>query len=240
MTVPLSLCDSTGRLGEPGVFSLFMDMATEHAESLGIGLEAMSRKHFFWLTVRTRIRFRRRPRLLEETELVTWPEKAGAMRCDRDYLLRTPGGEILAEGKTEWAVLDTRTGRPAPMRDVYPEELTAILTEDTVWTEPFTRIREDFSDGEEFGTYTVSSADIDVGGHMNNAAYLRMLLGSFSTEERKAMTIRELEVCFRAPCFEGEKLTLRRRRSGGGWEAAALRPDGKAALLAVIRTEEKE
>ena len=31
-----SQCDSTARLGIPNAFSLFMDIATEHADQLGI------------------------------------------------------------------------------------------------------------------------------------------------------------------------------------------------------------
>ena len=231
MKIPLSLCDRTGRLSVPGVFSLFMDMASEHAESLGIGFAPMSERHLFWLTVRTRVRLRRLPALGESVTLTTWPEKAGTLRCDRDYTLAA-GEELLAAGKTEWAVLNIDTGRPHPMKDVYPEALAAILTDDTVWADPFARIREDFSGGESFGTYVVRSTDIDVGGHMNNAAYPRMLLGAFSSRELEERRIREMELCFRAPCYEGEELTLRRRAIDGGLEAAAFRPDGKAALLA--------
>jgi len=237
--VPLSLCDRRGKLSLPGVFSLFMDIATDHAEHIGLGLGAMSARHLFWLTVRTRARLYRLPALEERVRLTTWPEKAGAMRCSRDYTL-TAGDELLAAGKTEWAVLDTETGRPHPMQDVYPPELTAILTEETVWPEPFSRLREETEGAVSLGSYTVRSTDIDVGGHMNNAAYPRMLLGAFSSKELEALKIREMELCYRAPCYEGETLTLLARRTEEGFDLTALRPDGKAALLCRVLSEKTE
>ena len=56
-----SLCDGSGRLGIPDAFALFMDIASEHAEALGCGIGALGKKGLFWLTVRTRVRFFRRP-----------------------------------------------------------------------------------------------------------------------------------------------------------------------------------
>jgi acyl-ACP thioesterase len=234
IAVPLSLCDRSGRLSVQGVFSLFMDMATVHAGLIGVGLEDMTARGLFWLTVRTRARLFRRPALGERVTLATWPEKAGGMRCHRDYTLRA-GEELLAAGKTEWAVMDTAALRLRPVKDVYPPELEALLTDETVWDESFARLREPGEGGRTLGTYTVASTDIDVGGHMNNAAYVRMLMGAFSSRELEAMDIRDVELCYRAPCFEGETLTILAAPGEEGTDVAVLRPDGKSALLGRIR-----
>ena len=45
------------------------------------------------------------------------------------------------------------------------------------------------------------------------------------------MPQRELEIIYRSPCFEGDVLTVRRRKTEGGWELAAHLPDGKPAVL---------
>ena len=46
-----SQCDSTARLGIPNTFSMLMDVATEHADHLGIGPAYLFRENRFWLTV---------------------------------------------------------------------------------------------------------------------------------------------------------------------------------------------
>ena len=69
--IPPSACDYSGRLGYAGAFAVLMDLATEHAERLGIGLSAMMAKQRFWVTVRTKILFFERPAVSEAVRLIT-------------------------------------------------------------------------------------------------------------------------------------------------------------------------
>ena len=198
------MCDYSARLGLADTFSIFQDIASEHAGELGIGANLLPERGLFWLTVKTKIHFIKRPAMMSRAVAKTWPKEADGLRCWRDYLLVDEAGEVLAEGKTEWAILNHRTGRPIKCGEVYPEGLQ--LLEDDVITEGFARIEPDFSGCEKLGEYKVRSVDIDLGGHMNNVAYLRSLFGLFSSRELKEMNITEVEVYFKKSCFEGETL----------------------------------
>ncbi len=230
LTILPSVCDSSAVLGIPDTFALFMDAATEHAGVLGCGIDVLAPRGLFWLTVRTRVRFFRRPRMLESVTLSTWPEPPGKLRTNRDYTL-TSGDELLAAGKTEWTVLDQNTGRLHPAADVFSPEVDFHPA--VVWPEPFTHMPD--APLDEFARYAVRSTDIDLGGHMNNAAYVRALAGAFSCEAWQAMRIRELEIAFRAPCHEGDELVLQKREADGGvLNLRAALPDGKTIVLARI------
>ena len=231
LTVLPSMCDGEGRLGVPNAFALFMDIATEHAEALGIGMKDLMPRDLFWLTVRTKLSFHRRPAITEQAEAATWPEPPERSRCNRDYVLRQ-GDELLIEGKTEWMVMNMRTGRLHPADAVFPQGLE--LPEDRVLPGPYMRLDEGFEDAEDLGAYTVRSTDIDVGGHMNNAAYVRAIAGTFSSREWRALDIREMEVAFRAPCYEGETLRVQRRHTDPGVEIKLSR-DNKTIALARIQ-----
>ncbi len=213
------MCDSSAKLGIPDTFALFMDAATEHACALGCGLDTLGQRGLFWLTVRTRVRFFRRAHMLERVTLSTWPETPGKLRTNRDYRIEQ-GGELLAAGKTEWTVLDRNTGRLHPLEDVFTPGLE--FGSEAVWTEPFTRMRDEPM--ETFARYTVRSTDIDLGGHMNNVAYLRALAGAFTCEAWQALHIRELEIAYRASCFEGDTLLWQKRAD----------PDGSLSLRAAL------
>lgn len=223
-----SLADGSGLLSYDKTFALFMDVAAAHSELLGTGVSAMLERGLFWLTVRSRARFLRRPRIGEAATLCTWPEQPGKVRVNRSYELRQ-GDEVLAAGKTEWTVLDLRTQRISPLHDLFPPELT--YDQPSACPGRFADLTRDFADAEERGSYRVRSTDIDLGGHMNNAAYLRALLGCFSTAEVAELAIREIDLVFRAPCFEGDELELRQRRTEQGLDLAFLR-EGKPAFLA--------
>ena len=69
-TVGPSDCDHTSRMGMPATFEAFMDIASEHAESLNIGVTFMKETGLFWLTAKTRIRFIRRPAMMRSWELI--------------------------------------------------------------------------------------------------------------------------------------------------------------------------
>ena len=223
-----SQCDSTSRLGIPNTFALLMDIATEHADLLGIGPAYLMREDRFWLTVRARAVFHRRPALTERVTLSTWPEVPEKHRCLRDYTLKA-GEELLIEGKSEWVILDRKTGRLLNVASVYPQGLE--LREDVVLPDRPERISEDFSDAETLGVYIVRSTDIDLGGHMNNAAYISAFASLFSTDEWNSMSIREIDAVYRAQCFEKEELTALRVRKEDCFDVCFRKPDGTIAFL---------
>ena len=206
-----SICDFDGRLSVPGAFSLFMDLATEHAERLGVGLSAMRAKNRFWLTVKTKIIFDERPAISEAVRLLTWPEKPGPLRFNRSYELWHDDRRVIA-GRTEWAVLNTESGALAPSQDIFPENLNYVRG--SALEESFARVPDRF-DGEPFAEYRVRPTDIDLGSHMNNAAYPRALFGAFSVQALREKPVRCVDLIFRAPCHEGDLLSFYKKEEDG-------------------------
>ena len=229
MRVPASDCDVSSRLSVPDTFALFMDIATDHANALGIGMPDLAPRDLFWLTVKTRVAFRRRPAMNEAVTVETWAEPPERIRWIRDYRL-TAGDEVLALGKTEWTIINTQTGRLHPAPDICP---AGLEPRERVWDEPFARLRDDFAEEPVFARYTVRSTDIDLGGHMNNVAYVRALAGAFSTEEWKKLDVQDLEIHFKASCYEGQTIELQRRERDGGLDIR-MSVAGKTVILARI------
>ena len=230
-TVPVSACDNKGVLSVPGIFDLFMDMATEHGASINLGMDDLKKKGCFWVAEKSRVQFTRRPKMLERVVVSSWPEKPGNIRCNRYYTITSDEGVII-KGKSEWTILDMQTGRPKKSAEVYPTEL--VHREDVVCEEPFVRMNTDFTDAEEILSYTVTSRDIDVSQHMNNVAYIRAMLSAFSCKELESLDISELEIAYRVQCFEGEVLSIRRRNVEDGIEIGVVKEDGKTATVMQI------
>ena len=229
--IPISRCDFEGLLGVPETFSLMMDLATEHAQSIDLGISSIGKNNLFWLAVRTRVHFLRRPKIEEKVTLSTWPEKPQRLRNNRCYLIEKDS-ERLVEGKTEWAILNTATNKLVKGDEVYPEGL--VFEPKSVFDDPFERVKDSFEESERFASYTVRSTDIDLGGHMNNSAYLRALFSVFTTDERKAMNIQGVDVRFVAPAYEGEALSVYRRQNENKTEYAMKKQDGATVLLVAV------
>ena len=98
-----------------------------------------------------------------------------------------------------------------------------------------TRFADDLTQAELVRGYTVRPTDIDFGRHMNNVAYVRVLLDCFSAAELASGRIASMEVHHAAPCLEGEELGVYCRREESGCRLAIKKADGKAAVLAAVK-----
>ncbi len=235
ITVLTSMCDAQGRMSVREIFDICMDLAAEHAAQLGVSYYDMLERRCFWVAVRTRVRLYDPPILGDRITAETWPGKPSLAKSDRFYrLLRD--GIVMAEGRTEWAVQDIDTGAVRRTDSYgYPMELTP--REERVCAESFTRFRQLSPEPQQLAqVYTVGSQDIDLGRHMNNVAYIRMLMGTFSNAELDKMHITEVEISYRRACFEGEALQVYRRFEDGVWFFQVQKPDGEIAVQALLCT----
>ena len=137
-----SVCDSCGKMSYASFFALYMDLASEHAPLINLGMDTLSKKGLFWLTCKTRVKFFARPQMLDEITALTWPELPSKIRCNRFYEV-SKNSEVLSQGKTEWAIIETNTNRLTKISDVYPENL--IHYERSVCEQPFSKMNEDYS-----------------------------------------------------------------------------------------------
>lgn len=230
--VALSLCDNTGKLSIYNIFTLFMDIATEHANELKLSSDDLG-DGLFWITVRTKVQILDRPKMNDEMTLKTWPEKPSRVRANRHYVISSGDTELI-KGKSEWTVVDTKTGKLCRVADLYPDGFE--FSDDLAVEEKFSRISDDFSDAETLCEYTVRSIDIDLVQHMNNAAYIRTLMGAFSTKELMDNPIKEIEIAYKAQSYEGETLTIKCREVEGAVEYGMIKPDSTvAATIRIIK-----
>ena len=226
--IPLSTADNTNRIGIVGIFNTFMDLATEHGDMLGVGMDKLADKGLIWVAAKTRIKINERPKMLQPVTVATWPETPSRIRFNRYYTMAAEG-RYLVEGKTEWAILDLNSGRPHKLDETYPVHMQHW--DEVVCEGSFTRMSTDFEGCDTLGSYTVCSADIDVSQHMNNAAYIRDVLAAFSCAELGKMNITEIEAVYRSQCFEGENLTFKKRITDTGMEIGVIKEDGSTAAI---------
>lgn len=231
--VPLSHCDNTSRLSVPFMFNLFMDIATDHAEELHLSSKDLG-EDMFWLAVRTKIEIHRRPKMCEKVTVATWPEKAIRVRANRHYSVADSDG-IAVVGKTEWAVINTASGKLQRLGELYGADFE--FCEDISCEKNYARISDDFEKAKTVGEYTIKSIDIDVGQHMNNASYVRALFSLFSCKELEMHPIKEIDISYKAQSFEGETLLVKEREAEvGTFEYGMIKEDGTvSALVRIVR-----
>ena len=227
------LCGMDGRLGVLGGLTLFQALAAEHAEQIGVGFAAMARRREFWLTVHSRVDFYGPAYLMDELTARTWPERCEGrdIRCFRSYRL-TKGEQIVALGRTQWAILGSeqkilrfeQSGFPAD----FPFPETAAIDE------PPVRFHDELAQEDLVYTHLVRATDIDMGRHMNNVVYIRLLLDCFRAKELAFGAVKRIEAHYASPCLEGETLGVFCRREGQICRMAVRHADGRSAALAQV------
>ena len=225
-----SMCDGSSLLSIPAALDMFQDTATLHADHFEIGPEGMNRRNTFWVITKTRIHINRLPQMMDPVSVNTWIQAPERVSCERDYSI-TEGEEVLAYGRSIWAVISRDTGKLVHMDGLYPElDFNVAVPDDR----PFLRLSKKFDGAEEIGSYHIRSVDIDLGGHMNNVNYVRAMLGCFSNEELAGMNICEIELNFISQSYEGDTLTFLRRDADDSFEIGAAGPDGKICFSAKV------
>lgn len=225
--------DTGGHLGVPDTFELFMDTAALAAEKLDAGWGALQQRGVFWITVKTMIRFLDPPRFLDAVEVSAQLEAPEARRCRTHYTIKRDGRPLVL-GKTEWALVDVGAGRQLCVADILPPDIA--FSADLPFPEPFPIIDTAFSE-PPCARHSVAALDIDMARHMNNVAYVRAIINSYSLEEWEGMRVREMAVVFLSSAVAGEELRLQRRARGPETDILISGSDGRKFALARLICE---
>lgn len=232
--IPVSLCDSTGHLDVPGFFTIFMDMASEHAVDIGMGMDAMANKGLIWLAVKTKVKIYSRPALFSSVTATTWPAQPGRIRCDRLYTMYQ-GDTLVAEAKNEWTMYEPATGKLRKMENGYPKDLE--VWPEIVCDEPYAKLKADFADAQEIYRCKVTSGDLDTSRHMNNVEYVKVMFNAFSSRQLAEMDIASVDIAYKNQCYEGEELSVRIKDADNGFEIGIIKEDGSAGAVALVKVK---
>jgi acyl-ACP thioesterase len=160
--VRLGDADESGVIRLDGVARVLQDVATDDWEETG--LESTDT----WVVRRTSIRVAdggRWPRYKEVLTVTTWCGGAGAAWAERRTNISS-GGELLVEAVALWVPVDP-TGHPVRIKpsfyDVYGEALQGRKVSGRV---PAPAV----ADGALLVAWPLRRADLDIVGHVNNAA----------------------------------------------------------------------
>ena len=134
------------------------------------------------------------------------------------------GSSAMAEKGEFWLTVHTRV-------DLF--ERAYLMDELTVrtWAESCSE-----RDVRTYRSYTLTRGETVIarGSHMNNVAYVRLLLDCFTAKELASGDIRSVELHYSTPCFEGEELTVYKKAEGGCCRIGIVKPDGRTASQACV------
>jgi acyl-ACP thioesterase len=195
-------CAPSGRLRLDALARWLQDVAYADVVDADLADRAV------WVVRRTRIRVKRFPRFGEPRRLATFCSGLGRMWAERRTTIMRPGeSESDVEAVSLWVHLDPESWRPVPFTGAEAELYGASADGRRVTA----RLRHPQpgslgAEVKERSPWVFRAAELDIAGHVNNAAYWQPLEEELLAGEDPERIDAEVE--FRTPAQPGEKRLL--------------------------------
>jgi acyl-ACP thioesterase len=195
-----------GRVRLDALARWLQDVAWQDVEDADLAAEAL------WVVRRMRLAVRRFPRFGEEAELRTSCSGLGRMWAERRTTVTTDaGGDV--EAVALWVHLDPQSGRPKP----FSAREIEVYAPSAAGREVKARLRHPAPPDRAPATpWEFRATELDLAGHVNNAAYWGPLEAELLAAPEPATLDAEIE--FRAPAQPGRFDVL--AADGHRWIAA--------------------
>lgn len=212
--------NAEAELSLPLLTAKIIDVATAHANSLGIGNPDMQGLGAGWVLSRLTIEMDRYPHVNETYSLATWIESWNRHFSVRCFRVEDSDGNPLGYARSIWMVMDTRTHENAGLSHLRLDP--AMIVPSTPC--PIERQARHMHIGSKDSDrrYTFGYCDIDFYRHVNTVRYVVMLLNGYTLEEMDARYVRRLELSFLHEGRYGSTVDIRRRDIPGSGRSEYL------------------
>lgn len=232
----------------PLLVSKLIDIATAHANSLGIGNPMMSDFNGGWVLSRLTIEMNGYPKVDTSYLISTWVESTNRHFSTRAFKIHDADGCVYGYARSIWLVMDTvnHTNLGLGRINITDDMIdgTEVPIERQLRHVPIVLCKSDesVSKGALAATapafdYMFQYCDLDFYRHVNTVRYVNLLLNRYSLEEHDATFIKRLELSFLHEAKYGMETQLLRCDLGSELHSAfqlSDKTDNRALLFARI------
>lgn len=199
-------CDATGHIPVPLLVQRLIEVATEHANALGIGYAALKTQNIGWVLSRLSLEMYEYPAINDTYSLTTWIETYNRRFSERNMSIHAADGHIIGYARTIWSAIDFSTRSGADLAALDKESFPlADLPCPIAKTSRVGALAEPVSESG----YVVQFCDMDFNRHMNTVRYVELILDHWNPTHYDDNCIRRLDLLFHHEVRFGEQLKLR-------------------------------
>lgn len=199
--------DFNNKIKINSVFNLLQDVASVHADQLGLGFKDLHKLNLGWVLSWVKMDIKKYPGFGEIVILKTWPKCKYKLYSIRDYAIRNEAGETLINATSAWLPINIKTKRITdtknlPQEIVYQPDLIAV-----------NKFPDKINAGDSYEILFHKKfryTDIDVNKHVNNTRYVELVLDCYTTEHYKTNLINSFEISFSAESVFNDEIEVSR------------------------------
>ncbi len=197
--------DAQSRMPMSLIVTRAIEVATDHANALGIGYARLKEHGIGWVLTRLTVDMIRYPRINERYSVTTWIEGYNRLYSDRCYVITGADGEVMGHMRSMWVAIDFETRTAA---DLSPFEVEAFPISSRVCPVPRQRKLRPLRAGRQ-REYTFEYSDIDFNRHVNTVQYVRQLLNMWPLDFFDHHSISRFAIAFHNECHYGDTVLVR-------------------------------
>lgn len=208
--------DRNLRIKPSSVLDLFQDVAGLHAEELGVGFNSMLQRNMLWVIIREKYAVVKAPHMYQTVKVTTWPKEPKRIDFVRNYQITDLDGNVLINGSSQWAVIDSTTRKLTRASNVY-DNIESFCEDDV-----FPLSRAAFAQNTE-KAYSVKTGytDLDSNGHVNNIRYADYIVNALDEHNE----IRSFQIDFHKEIMLGDEIDLFVDKNDGKLAISGKRQD---------------
>ena len=186
------------------IFKYMQQVATNHAEILGVGKPFTDSHNLFWVIIRMKVVIYRLPKMLETLRVTTHPGDNLLYFYPRFFEIYDENDNLVIAGSSNWALLDhdTHKIKVNPFEGKTPL-VGEKLNEDLPLPE---KVNCDSLNKVE--TRTVRYSDIDLNGHLNNTKYIDYILDTHDIHFYDKYQVQEILINYEKEIIDGNQVDI--------------------------------
>lgn len=199
-------CNPQGRMPITLLINRLIEVATLHANDVGIGYAYLVTRHETWVLSRVGVEMTRYPGVNENYTVRTWMSGINRLFSDRDFEILDGDGNTIGWARTVWAVLNTDNRQAADLSHMY--HIRELFPDDkTCEAAPLARLRP----LAEYETlhYRFTYCDIDFNRHVNSSRYIELLLNCRSLDFHDHNRLTRFEISYLHEAYYDEPVEVR-------------------------------
>ena len=214
------------------ILDLFQDAAGQHAETLGVGFDAMLERSYLWVLVKIKLQILSQPKRFDKVLVRTWPLEPNRVNYRREYSIESETGEKLIIGSSEWVVINSEKRRLVSDPGLYP--FVDNFHPEMNFEEKITRV-PDFEVTEAAYTVKPGFSELDRNNHVNNTRYASYVMDAINPDENYEIDVFQID--FRKEVLQGSKLNIYHKNDGEITLAKGQSEEGETMFACLLKSK---
>lgn len=214
-------CNAQRELAPAKLLQLLIEVATEHADLLGVGFRQLAADGNLWVLSRIAFEMKRYPTVLEEFSITTWVEGYNRHFSERNFELRGSDGEVIGYARSIWVAINVNTRRPANLDGF--DFLADVVSDRPCPIDRQGKLRP-IDPPQTVQPYRFEVSDIDVNRHVTSSRYAELIIDRQDLATYDSRYISRFEIEYRHEAHYGDEVEIR----------SSFTPDGTALVSAIM------